>query len=303
MRTAPLPVALLSVPLLLLGGCSSAPPPDQLTEAYSEELCRSCGEWNEPTGPFQIFGNTYYVGTKGLASILITSSEGHVLIDGGLPNSAPLIRENIQTLGFNVTDLKLILNSHAHFDHAGGIAALQQASGARVAATAPSAAAIRQGNSGADDPQFGELLAFPSVQTVEELSDGDTIGVGSLMLTAHSTPLHTPGGTTWAWRACEADRCVDLVFADSQTPISADGFRFSQRADSARFEPSFMLLERLPCDILITPHPAASSFWERRTSPDGLVDRTACQRYATTARQRLAQRLATEREQSEAAPR
>lgn len=290
---------LLAAQLLVLAGCGSAPSGDQFTAEYSEELCQSCREWNAPHSPFWIFGNTYYVGTEGLASVLITSSEGHVLIDGGLPNSAPLIQENVRALGFDIADVKLLLNTHAHFDHAGGIGALQRASGARVAASPPSASAIRQGRSGREDPQYGQLLDFPGVPRVEEFADGATITLGTLSLTPHFTPLHTPGGTTWSWRACEAEECLDLVFADSQTPISVDGFRFSERSDLASFERGFARLEGLACDILITPHPGASSFWERREGPEGLVDQSACRRYAASARERLERRLVVEQGQPE----
>ncbi len=250
--------------------------------------------WNVPHEPFQIFGNTYYVGTEGLASVLVTSSEGHVLIDGGLPDTAPLILENIRVLGFDIADVKLILNSHAHSDHAGGLAALQRASGARVAAIPPSASAIRRGNSGPEDPQYGELLDFPPVATVEELTDGETITLGPLSLTPHLTPAHTPGGTTWSWRSCEGERCGSLVFADSQTPISAEGYHYGERSDLVGAERGFVVLEELPCDILITPHPGASSFWERREHPEGLLDPHACRRYAASARERLAARLLSE---------
>lgn len=280
--------------LLLVAGCASTSPGDPLTRAYPEAVCPSCPEWNAPHGPFQIFGNTYYVGTEGLASVLITSSDGHALIDGGLPNSAPLIEENIRALGFDIADVALILNSHAHFDHAGGIAALQRASGARVVVSPHSATIIRQGSSTPDDPQYGVLFDFPPVLPVEEFSDEETITFGTLSFTPHVTPAHTPGGTTWTWRSCEAEECVWLVFADSQTPISAEGFRFSEKSDLASFERGFAVLEELPCDILITPHPGASSFWERRASPERLVDPGACQRYAASARERLARRLADE---------
>lgn len=284
----------LSAPLLLLGACASPPAADPLTEAYSEELCASCAAWNAPSDPFRIFGNTYYVGTEGLASILITSPEGHVLIDGGLPDSAPLIERNVRALGFDVADVQLILNSHAHFDHAGGIAALERASGARVAASPSSAAVMRRGTGGAEDPQQGLLFDFPPVATVEEFAYGEPIALGPLSLTPHATPAHTAGGTTWTWRACEGDECLDLVYADSQTTISAEGYRFSESADLASFERGFAVLEELPCDILITPHPGQSSLWERLERPEGLVDPDLCRRYAQSARERLARRLATE---------
>lgn len=298
MRILRVPSGVLGAHLLLLGACASPPsadpPVDPLTEGYPADLCASCAGWNAPQSPFQIFGNTYYVGTEGLASVLITSPEGHVLIDGGLPDSAPLIEENIRALGFDIADVGLILNSHAHFDHAGGIAALQRSTGARVAASGPSAEAIREGRSGHGDPQYGQLYDFPPVPTVEVFSYGAPITQGALSLTPHRTPAHAPGGTTWSWRSCEGDDCLDLVYADSQTPISVEGFRFSEQSDLPGFEEGFALLEALPCDILITPHPGASAFWQRRDRPEGLVDGSACRRYADAARGLLAGRLASE---------
>src|SRR5690348_9936418 len=184
---------------------------------YPAASCPSCAEWNTPQQPFRIFGNTYYVGTHGLASILVTSPEGHVLIDGALPASAPQIMANVLALGFRIQDIRLILNSHAHFDHAGGIAALQRASGARVAAMAWSAGVIERGESDRQDPQYGILHPYPPVRDVEIIHDGDTLRVGPLALVAHATPGHTPGGTSWTWRSCQADRCVDVLYADSQT--------------------------------------------------------------------------------------
>jgi metallo-beta-lactamase class B len=265
--------------------------------------CPSCAEWNAPQRPLRLYGNTYYVGMNGLSAVLITSPEGHVLIDGGLVESAGPIMEHIRSLGFRVEDVKLILNSHAHYDHAGGIAALQRASGASVAASAWSAAAIERGVSGADDPQFGVLLAYPAASHVRVIRDGEVLRVGSLALTAHFTPGHTPGGTSWSWQSCEQDRCLVLVYADSQTPVSVDGFLFTKSTTYpsaiADFERGFAALERMRCDILITPHPSASGLWERVAARDagnpvGLVDPEACRRYASVARGALARRIATE---------
>jgi metallo-beta-lactamase class B len=272
---------------------------DPLVAAYPAELCPSCGDWNAPQRPMHLYGNTYYVGTRGLGSILIASPAGLVLIDGGLPDSAPLILANITALGFDTSAVKLILNSHVHYDHAGGIAALQRATGARVAASPSSAAVLERGEVGPDDPQHGIAFRMPAVRGVETVTDGQTLTVGPLALTAHSTAGHTPGGTTWTWRSCEADRCLDFVYADSQTPISRDGFRYSDPdaypSALADFDRGFALLERIPCDVLITPHPGASSLWKRvATAPDGLIDPEACRRYATNARQQLQRRLERE---------
>lgn len=264
--------------------------------------CGACAEWNAPREPFRIFGNTYWVGTNGLGAILITSDEGHVLIDGGLAESARSIAESIHSLGFELDDVELILNSHAHFDHAGGIAALQKASGALVAASPASARVLESGQSGPDDPQYGILPPMDPVSEVRPISDGESLHVGPLTLTAHLTPGHTPGSTSWSWRSCEADRCLDMVYADSQTPVSADGFYYTRSTSYPQaiqdFERGFAVLEQIPCDILLTPHPGASRLWQRveagRDAPDGLIDAEGCRRYAAAAREALARRVARE---------
>ena len=181
--------------------------------------CSSCAEWNTPQASFRIFGNSYYVGPRGLGSILITSDAGHVLIDGGLMESARIIAANIRTLGFLVEDIKLIINSHVHFDHAGGIAELQRLSGAAVAASPASATVLERGKVGPDDPQSGALAEIAPVGRVRRIADGETLRLGSVAVTAHFTPGHTPGGTSWSWEACEERRCLRIVYADSQTPV------------------------------------------------------------------------------------
>ena len=259
--------------------------------------CADCARWNQSQAPFRIFGNTWYVGVQGLSAVLVTSPEGHVLIDGDLPESAPRIAASIGALGFSIKDVKLILNTHVHFDHAGGIAALQKMSGARVAASANSAPVLRRGESGPDDPQYGMLPSIDKIDEVAVFQDGETLRVGSLALTAHLTPGHTPGGTSWTWTSCEKARCLHLVYADSLTPVSAPSFEFSRSRQYpnavADFERSFATLESLPCDILLTAHPDASDFWERRAHR-ALIDPKACARYAATGRERLRKRLATE---------
>lgn len=286
----------------LLPGCVSAQRGDPMIAGYAADICPSCAEWNAPQRPFRLFGNIYYVGTRGLSALLVTSPAGHVLIDAGLPNSAPLILENVRSIGFDVDDIELIVNSHAHYDHAGGIAAIQRASGARVAATASSAAVISRGKTGPDDPQHAIAMEYPAARVAEIVNDGGTVRVGALELTAHLTAGHTPGGTSWSWRSCEGARCLNFVYADSQTPVSADGFRFTDSpaypTAVADFERGFAVLERLPCDVLITPHPAASSLWDRiAAGADGMVDTSACRRYAASARQQLTRRLESEKAQ------
>lgn len=271
-----------------------------LTGAYDSAACPSCAAWNAPQAPLRLFGNTYYVGTRGLSALLITSNEGHILIDAGLPSSAPLILANVAALGFRASDIRIILNSHAHYDHAGGIAALQEITGARVIASAASARVIQLGLPDHDDPQHGIALPMPPVRDIEVLGAEQVVRLGPLALTRHATGGHTPGGTTWSWRSCDGARCLDFVYADSQSPISEDGFRFTggtrYPTAIADFERGHALLEALSCDVLITPHPGASSLWERATTaPEGLIDRQACKRYAASARRALQARLAVEK--------
>ena len=250
-------------------------------------------DWTAAQQPFRIYGNTYYVGTHGLASILVTSPSGHILIDATLAENAPTIMEHIRALGFRVEDVRLILNTHAHYDHAAGTAALQRASGATVAASAWSASVMEHGSSPRDDPQFGVLPDCPPVPHVRVIEDGETLQVGPLALTPHITAGHTPGGTSWSWKSCEADKCLDIVYADSQTPVSAEGFLFSKSDAPAQFQRGFAILEQLRCDILITPHPGASSLLER-VDAKTLVDPHACRRYVARAREALANRLKRE---------
>jgi metallo-beta-lactamase class B len=272
------------------------------------KACDSCAEWNQPREPYKLFGNTYYVGVAGLSSVLITSDRGHILVDGALQQSAPLIDANIRRLGFKTADVKLIATSHAHYDHSGGLNALQRASGATVAASAWTARALRQGNTLEDDPQFGfgrEANAFPAVSSVREVTDGETLTVGSLEITAHVMPGHTPGGTTWTWRSCEGARCVNIVYADSLTAVSAPGFRFSGGGGKPSivdtFRRSIAAMAALPCDLLLAAHPFAADLdgkLARRAAgatPDPFIDSRACKALAAAAGKQLDERVAGER--------
>lgn len=288
--------------LLLAGQAPSDLHPD------SPIACDACDEWNAPRTPFRIFGNTWFVGVGGLSAVLITSPEGHVLVDGGLPQSAAPIDANIRALGFRTEDIRLIFNSHAHYDHAGGIAALQRLSGATVVSSAAGARALAAGEPTPDDPQyaFGRAVnAFPRVAKVRAVDDGTVMRVGDIAVTVHHTPGHTPGGTTTSWKACEGSRCLDVVYADSLTAVSADGFKFSGDPSTpsrvAQFRATIDKVAALPCDIVIAAHPGFTDIdgkLARRAtgaSADPFIDPDGCKAYAAAARARLEARLADER--------
>lgn len=271
-------------------------------KADPPKKCDSCDEWNAAHEPFRVFGNTYYVGVAGLSALLVTSDKGLILLDGGLAQSAPLIDASIRKLGFRTEDVKLIVNSHAHYDHAGGIAALQRASGATVAASAAGARAIEQGYPTDDDPQAGfgrEDNGFPPVKAVRVVQDGEILKAGELAVRAHLTPGHTPGSTSWTWRSCEGSRCLDVVYADSLTPVSAPGFRFTGGPDTV-FRKTIATVAALPCDIVISTHPSTTGVEEKlaRRAKQGhgnpFVDPEGCRALAKAASERLDARLKEE---------
>jgi metallo-beta-lactamase class B len=268
---------------------------------YSKTDCAACKVWNAPQEPFKIYGNAYYVGTHGLSSILITSPSGHILIDGALPESAEQIRDHIRALGFRIEDVKLIVNSHVHFDHAGGIAQLQRWSHARVAASPASVPVLSKGGVGKDDPQYGILPSIARIKHVERFQDGDVLRAGDLEITAHLTPGHTPGGTSWTWKSCEGTQCFNIVYADSLTAVSAPNFKFIAHPDLLKgFEKSYAFLDGTPCDILITTHPEISGLWERLerrkqgVQPDPMIYSSACRNLAEKAREQLRERTESE---------
>lgn len=259
--------------------------------------CRSCDAWNEPQAPFRIHGDTYYVGTAGLASILVDTGDGLLLFDGALPQSAPLIDENIRALGFRTADVVRIFLSHAHYDHAGGVAALQRLSGAPLVTHEAARQTVLEGRLQPYDPQYeaGALTGrFPPVPNVVTVADGEVISIGDTSVRAIHTPGHTSGGMTWTWRSCDAAGCVHIVYADSLTPVSADGYRYtgSPAADVAT---SAEKVRALDCDILFATHPDFVGVQAKfDAGDDAFVDRDACRNYASAVVQQLERRLARE---------
>ena len=269
--------------------------------------CPDCDEWNRPYEPFRVFGNTYYVGAAGVSALLIAGNAGSILLDGGLPQTAASIDANIRKLGFKTQDIKLIVNSHAHYDHAGGIAAIQRASGASVAASAAGKRALEQGGPTPDDPQYAfgrDANAFPAVRNVRAVADGETLRVGDLAITAHLTPGHTPGSTTWSWRACDGPTCHAIVYADSLNAVSAPDFRFTggggRPSIVESMRTSIEKVATLPCDIVIGVHPSATDLdgkvkrRRERQTVDPFVNPNGCRLYAAGARSRFEARVAEE---------
>jgi len=258
-------------------------------------------DWLTPQAPVRIHGNTYYVGTGGLSLVLIDTGDGLILIDGAVPQIVGRIEDNIRALGFRVEDIRYILNTEAHYDHSGGLAALARDSGATVIASPAGAEALRRGRVVDEDPQASDIEAFPAVANVRAVADGETLTLGSVTVTAVFTPGHTPGSASWTWDACDQADCPRVVFASSLNAIAADPFTFTAHPEvAARLRASIDRVEGLKCDILISAHPNNSGGNEKLAgvaagaSPNPFIDPAACRAYAVRARTGLETRLARE---------
>lgn len=257
--------------------------------------CKDWDDWDKPAPPVRIHANTYLVGTCGISAILVTGSKGHILIDAGTEKGADLIAANIRKLGFRLRDVKILLHSHEHIDHVGGMARLQQLTGAQLLASANAAAVFETGTAGQGDPQAGMHPPFPAVRANRIVKDGEQIRLGDLALTAVETKGHTHGALSWKWVSCEGAICRAMVYADSLSPVSRDDYSFSDHPDAlAAFRDSIQRVAKLDCEILLTPHPSASNMRDRMTGKAPLFDPEGCRNYAAGLDKRLDERLAKE---------
>lgn len=213
-------------------------------------------EWNQPHEPFRIAGNVHYVGTAGLSAFLITDPRGHVLIDGGLPESAPLILANIRKLGFDPKDVRILLINHSHFDHSGGLAELKRATGAKLLASAGDRADLESGHTGGRN----DLLDFPKIAVDRVIADGEHIRLGKIDLVTRVTPGHTPGCTSWTTTISEGGRSLNMLFACS---ISVAGRPLTPEAQK-EFASTFATLRGLRPDIFVNFHPDAFDLARKR---------------------------------------
>jgi metallo-beta-lactamase class B len=276
--------AKLAVAALALASASTPMSTERLNSVAPDVLVGTCGSrfgWEEPAPPVHVHGNTYYVGTCGISSILIVSPAGHILIDGGTEKNAKFIAANVERLGYRLTDVRFILNSHEHYDHTGGIKELQRLTGAKIVALAASKPMLESGHSFRDDPQLELLKPFPAFHVDRMIRDGDAVRLGKLRLTAHSTPAHSPGSTSWTWLSCEQSKCIRIAYADSLT-IPVDGaYRLLDHPEHvAEFRAALSKVAALPCDLLITPHPNVSNFFDRLSGRAPLIESGECAAYA-----------------------
>jgi metallo-beta-lactamase class B len=219
--------------------------------------------WNQPVTPYHIIGPIWYVGASGVTSFLITTSDGHILIDSGFLETVPQIKQNIAQLGIKLADIKILLNSHAHYDHAGGLAELKKLTGAKLMATEADAELLARG--GKDDFQWGDQYAYKPVNVDRVLRDGARVELGEVQLTARLTPGHTKGSTTWTMKVNEEGKQYDVVFS---TSVSTPGYtlvnndKYPSIVDD--YQRTFQILKSLPCDVFLGPHAEFFSMKEKK---------------------------------------
>lgn len=267
--------------------------------AQSTEFWRSM---NQPVEPFRILGNLYYVGANSVASYLITTPEGHILIDGGFEETVPMIRSGVEALGFEIKDVKILLNSHAHFDHAAGLAALKEETGAKLLASREDAPLLERGGLG--DDLFGDDLPFPPVKVDETFEDGDEITLGKMRLKARITGGHTRGCTSWEFDVTDADQSFKVVSICSLSAL--DGMQYYTETPTypgiaEDFRRSFETLESLPAQIFLASHATFFGLKEKKErlgtgEKNPFVDPEGYLRYLRKAREKFEKAVAEEAE-------
>lgn len=294
--SARLPVAVL----LALAACAPAPAADSLAGLTAQvewtHLCTDWDDWDKVGPPFRIHGNTYYVGTCGISAILVTGDEGHVLIDSGTEKGVEVVLTNIRELGFDPRDVKILLHSHEHFDHVGGMARLKQVTGARLLASAEAAPVLASGETAANDPQSSMHDAFAPARVDGIVTPGEPVRLGHLALMPVSTPGHTHGALSWQWSSHAGDESAPIVYADSLSPVSSDDYRFGDHPEYLRaYREGLAALADIDCRIVLTPHPSASAMRANILDNGRIAENpSACRDYAVAIGQRLDARLTEE---------
>lgn len=291
---------------LALSGCTIAAASSQASDKdedarHSSDIarfggtCKDFDDWDKPTPPFHIHGDTWYVGTCGITALLIRGEDGAVLIDTGTAKGSEAIAANIESLGVKLSEVKAILGSHEHFDHVGGFARMQGMTGAPVLVGAGAVDVIRTGKDDPRDPQTGLHAAMPPVTgTIRAVTDGEVVRAGGLEITGIATPGHTIGAMSWQWESCDTNGCFTIVYADSLSPVSADNYRFTDHPDYvAMFRSGIARLRPLDCGILLTPHPSASDMLARART-GALEGGMTCAAYADSKTKALDDRLSKE---------
>jgi metallo-beta-lactamase class B len=255
--------------------------------------------WNQPAPPFRVIDNVYYVGTHELGVWLITSPKGHVLLDGALAESVPQIEAHIRQLGFRVEDVRWLINSHAHFDHSGGLAQLRRDTGAQLVASKGDRESLEHGTYLGSETN--SHLSAPPVPVDRTLVDGQVVAVGPVRLTAHLTPGHTRGCTTWTLPVMEAGVPHTVIFYCS-TSVALNRLAPTEQYPGIvqDYRRSFERLRRLQADVFLANHESFFDLWPKRArqhegQPNPFIDPTELPRFVAASEDAFEQELAQQR--------
>jgi len=211
-------------------------------------------EGNNPYPGYKVISNIYYVGADDITSYLITTPQGHIILNTGYEETVPIIRDNVRKLGFKLEDVKIMLNGQAHYDHVAGQHALQELTHAKIYSSAKDAPIVESG--GVKDPRWGKEQTYPPVKVDHIVKDGETVELGGVKLVAHLTPGHSLGCTTWTMTVTENGRNYDVVFVGG-TSINP-GVRLVKNPTwpgiANDFEKGFQVLRGLKCDVFLGAH-------------------------------------------------
>lgn len=278
---------------LLLVSCASDTSSDDRTkpEYFSPEgfaaTCEAWDEWEKPAPPFRIHGGTYHVGTCGISAILITSPEGHLVIDSGTKWGGELVAANIEELGFSLDEVRYLTHTQEHGDHIGGIAYLKSRTGARMVASARAQSVFETGVINTDDPQYAPRAPMETLPVDKLVADGEALILGGKRIVARLTPGHSPGAITWRWEECQEDRCHSLLFTDGMGPFSADGNRWTDHPEYlADYRASVKWLETVDADICLAAHPSQMRLI-KRIEAGMLVDPDVCSHMGKSIQERI----------------
>lgn len=272
-------IAVALIALLPLGDVAQA-------QTVKDLLAALLVKWNTPTEPFKMIGNVYYVGTDGLASYLITSPQGHILVDTVMPESTSQIKASIEKLGFKITDIKYLLNTHAHIDHTGGFAEIKQASGGQLVAGEADKPLLEGGYY--PGAQQDEALKFPPVNVDRTVREGDKVTVGDVTLTARETPGHSPGCTSWEFSVKDGDATrTALIFCSGTVALNRLVGNPTYSGIVTDYKKTFARARDMKVDVLLAPHPEMYKMAEKRAKlaeggPNPFVNPGEFNAYAAT---------------------
>jgi metallo-beta-lactamase class B len=288
--------------------CAASAPAQPPLAGSDEAIRQSWNAWNAPFKPFRIIGNIYYVGASGISSFLITTPQGHILIDTGFEMTVPRITNSVAQLGFQLPDIKFLLSSHAHLDHIGGHALMKALTGAKICISQADGALLASGGTTDFTPYSTNMIAYPPVVADRLLRDGDTVKLGGVTLLCHLTPGHTKGCTTWTMDVAESGQTHHVLFFGSTTVL--DGVRLMNNPKypgiAEDYAASFKKLKALPCDIFLAPHTGFFNLADKSQrlaqgeKPNPFIDPAGYRNFIDESERAFKRRLAQEQRQATA---